>query len=180
MTFSRPVRKAMLAFHLTASVGWVGGVVGYLALSAAATISTDAETIRGAWIAMEILGWYALVPLAITAFLTGTLMAIGTPWGLLRHYWVVISLILTLIAVVVLVVHMPDVSATVDIARSGSDAQLIGLGGDTAHPAVGLVILLVVEVLNIYKPRGVTRYGQRRAATSRPNPTPSTNRDAKV
>lgn len=167
MTFSRPVRKAMLALHLTASVGWVGGVVGYLALSAAATTSADPETIRGAWIAMEITGWYALVPLAVASFLTGTLMAIGTPWGLLRHYWVVISLVLTLLAVVVLVLHMPDVSAMVDFARSSPEDQLIGLGGDTVHSAIGLVILLVVQVLNIYKPRGVTRYGQRRTATPR-------------
>lgn len=180
MTFSRPVRKAMLSLHLTASVGWVGGVVGYLALSTAATTSTDAATIRGAWIAMEIVGWYALVPLAVTSFLTGMLMAIGTSWGLLRHYWVIISLVLTLIAVVVLVVHMPEVSAIVDVARFSPDDQLASLGGDTAHAAIGLGILLVVQVLNIYKPRGVTRYGQRRTATLRPNRTPSTDPVAKV
>lgn len=170
----------MLAIHLTASVGWVGGVIGYLALSTAAATSTNPHIIRSAWIAMEILGWYALVPLAVAAFLTGIMMAIGTPWGLLRHYWVIISLVLTLIAVVVLIVHMLDVSSTADFARSSADDQLIGLGGDTAHPAIGLGILLVVQVLNIYKPPGVTRYGQRRKATRRPGQTPSTDPIAQV
>jgi hypothetical protein len=33
------------------------------------------------------------------------------------------------------------------------------LGGDGAHPATGMVVLLMVLGLNIYKPRGVTRYG---------------------
>jgi hypothetical protein len=36
--------------------------------------------------------------------------------------------------------------------------------GDLLHPALGLVVLLTVQVLNIYKPSGMTRYGRRRTA----------------
>lgn len=160
---SRGPRKAMLALHLTASVGWIGGVVAYLALGLAAVSAADDQTIRGAWIAMEVTGWYAIVPLAVASLLTGVVMALGTPWGLFRHYWVVISLVLTVIAVAVLLVHMPGVTATADVARTATGEELAALGGDLVHPAIGLVVLLVVHVLNIHKPRGLTRHGQRSA-----------------
>jgi len=49
-------------------------------------------------------------------------------------------------------------------AQGLDEADLDALGGDLAHPAIGLVVLLVVQVLNVYKPRGMTRYGCRRQA----------------
>lgn len=152
----------MLAVHLTVSVGWIGGVVAYLALGIAAINAGDDRTIRGAWIAMEILGWYVIVPLALASLGTGAVLALATRWGLFRHYWVIISLLLTVIAVAVLLLHMPDVTATAEVARAASGEGLAALGGDLAHPAIGLVVLLVIQVLNIYKPRGLTRYGHRR------------------
>lgn len=156
------VRKAALATHLTVSVGWIGTVVAYLALGIVAATSPDVQTIRGAWVAMEVTGWYVIVPLAIASLLTGLVMALGTRWGLFRHYWVLISFGLTVISTVVLIGHMPDVSTIADIARQADRAQLEDLGGDLGHPAVGLAVLLVVQVLNIYKPRGLTRYGHRK------------------
>src|SRR5207237_1416959 len=61
------VRKLALIVHLTCSVGWIGAVVAYLALGVAAVTSQDAQTVRGAWIAMEVTGWWAIVPLALAA-----------------------------------------------------------------------------------------------------------------
>lgn len=159
---SRRVRRAVLTLHLSVSVGWIGAVIAYLALGLAARLGSSELTIRGAWIAMELVGWYVIVPLAVASLTTGILMAAGTPWGLFNHYWVVISLVFTSIAVLVLVLHMPDVSAAANVARTASLAELQQLGSDLAHPAIGLVILVVVQVLNIYKPRGLTAYGQRR------------------
>lgn len=156
------VRKFVLAAHLVFSVGWIGTVVAYLALGVAAATSDDTQTVRGAWIAMELSGWYAIVPLALASLLTGVVMALGTKWGLFHHYWVLISLVLTVVAAVLLVLHMPTVSSQADIARAAEGARLDGLGGDLLHPGIGLVVLLVIQVLNVYKPRGVTPYGQRK------------------
>src|ERR671918_1018326 len=105
------LRKFVLTAHVTFSVGWLGGVVAYLALSVAAMTSQDAQTVRAAWIAMELTGWYAIVPLALASVLTGLVMALGTTWGLFRHYWVLFSLVLTILANVVLLLHMPTVTA---------------------------------------------------------------------
>lgn len=156
------LRKAALSLHLTVSVGWIGTVVAYLVLGVTAVNATDDATVRAAWVGMEVTGWYAIVPLAVASLVTGIVMALGTRWGLFRHYWVIISLVLTSIAVLVLILHMPTVSTTAAVARNASGPELDTLGGDLTHPAIGLVVLLTVQVLNLYKPRGLTRYGARR------------------
>jgi hypothetical protein len=155
-------RKFMLAVHLAFSVGWVGAVIAYLALGLTAVTTEDDHTIQAAWTAMEIVGWYVIVPLAIASLVTGVVMALGTKWGLFRHYWVVISFVLTVFATTVLLIHMPTVTATAEAAQHSEGAALDALGGDLEHPAIGLLILLVVQVLNIYKPPGLTRYGWRK------------------
>jgi hypothetical protein len=76
-------------------------------------------------------------------------MALGTKWGLFRHYWVLFSFLLNIFATVILLLHMPDVSALADVAQAAGDATLEGLGGDLIHPALGLVVLLVIQVLNV-------------------------------
>ena len=161
------LRKLTLASHLTVSVGWIGAVMAYLALGIAADTSTDAQTVRSAWVAMELTGWYVIVPLAVGSLVTGIVMALGTRWGLFRHYWVLFSLALTAFAVVVLILHMPTVSSLAGIAKHADDQRLASLGGDLTHPGIGLVVLLVVQALNIYKPRGLTAYGRRKHTNGR-------------
>jgi hypothetical protein len=161
------VRKFALSAHLTFSVGWIGAVVSYLALGVAAATSEDVQTVRAAWTAMELTGWYVIVPLALASLLTGLVMALGTKWGLFRHYWVLISFSLTVFATVVLLLHMPTVTVTADLAREAEGATLEGLGGDLGHPSIGLVVLLVIQALNMYKPAGMTRYGWRKQQEQR-------------
>src|SRR3977135_4350257 len=101
MIMTPGVRKFTLTVHLTCSVGWIGAVVAYLALGVAAVTSPETQTVRAAWTAMDVTGWGVIVPLAIAALLTGLVMSWGTQWGLFRHYWVVISLVLTILSTVV-------------------------------------------------------------------------------
>ena len=164
------VRRFALAAHLIFAVGWIGTVVAYLALGVAASASANADTVRAAWIAMELIGWYVIVPLAVASLLTGLVMAAGTDWGVFHHYWVVLSLVLTALATAVLILHMPTVSSTADVARRADGAHLQTLGGDLAHPAIGLVILLVIQVLNVYKPKGLTPFGVRKQREKRAVP----------
>jgi hypothetical protein len=161
MAMTPGVRKLVLAVHLSFSVGWIGAVVAYLALAVAAQASGEAATVRGAWIAMELVGWYAVVPLAMGSLVTGVVVALGTRWGLLRHWWVVFSLVLTTFSLVVLAMHMPTVSSIAEEVRLADAARLEALSGDLAHPGIGLGVLLAILVLNVYKPRGMTGYGRR-------------------
>jgi hypothetical protein len=156
------LRKFALTVHVICSVGWLGAVIAYLALGVSAVTSRDAQTVRAAWIAMELTGWFVIVPLALASLLTGLVQSLGTSWGLFRHYWVLITLVLTVFAIVILLLHMPTVSALAGMARAANDTNLSGLGGDLFHAGGGLLVLLVITVLNVYKPRGMTPYGWRK------------------
>ena len=153
------LRRLALSIHLTCSVGWIGGVLAYLGLGVAAVRGRSLETVRGAWIAMEVIGWYVLVPLAVGSVVTGLVMALGTKWGLFRHYWVLVAFVLTALATMVLLLHMPDVSAIVTALRTADGGEVKDYGGDLVHAGLALALLLVIQILNLYKPAGVTPTG---------------------
>jgi hypothetical protein len=164
MIMTPRLRKFTLAVHITLAVGWIGAVAGYIALDVAAATSQDAQTLRSAYLAMELIAWYVIVPLALASLLTGLVMSLGTRWGLFRHYWVLISLLLTIIATVVLLVETQTISYFADIAAdpTTSSADLRALGNTLFHSVGGTVVLVMILVLNVYKPRGMTRYGWRK------------------
>jgi hypothetical protein len=123
------------------------------------------ELVRGAYLAMEFTAWFVLVPLALASLLTGLVMSLGTPWGLFRHYWVLITLVLTVLTTVVLLLETQTISHLARVAASDADPR--GLPGTLLHSVGGLVVLLVITVLNVYKPRGLTRYGWRKQQEER-------------
>lgn len=161
MTFSPALRKFLLTMHVTVSVGWLGAIAAYIALNVPAVASTDPQTVRAAYLMMEPVALYGIVPLSLATLLTGIVQSLGTPWGLFRHYWVVVSLVLTLVATAVLIEHTSTVRALAEMARDPNVDMRNGRG-DLFHSIGGLIVLLVPLWLNMYKPRGLTRYGWRR------------------
>jgi hypothetical protein len=113
---------------------------------------------------MGLIAWYVIVPLALASLLTGLLMSLGSKWGLFRYYWVLISLLLTIFATVVLLVETQTIGhyAVVASDPATSGEELRTLGSTLVHSVGGTVVLLVILVLNVYKPRGMTRYGWRK------------------
>ncbi len=162
------LRNLALTAHISLAVGWIGAVAAYLVLVVAAMTIQGSQTLRAAWIAMELIGWYLIVPLAVASLLTGLVMSLGTPWGLFRHYWTLISLLLTSIATIVLLQHMQTVSFFARVAADASSPDLGGLRGalrgELLHAGFGLLVLLAIEALNVYKPKGMTTYGRRKAS----------------
>lgn len=163
---SAAVRRPLLVVHVICSTGWIGAAAAYLALGLAAQLDGQTATVRAAWIGMELIGWSVLVPLGCLSWSTGVALSLVTRWGLFRHYWVVFALALTTVALVVMILHMPGVTAAATVARTAEPAAVSRLGGDLLHPAVGMAVLVVVAVLNIYKPRGLTPYGLGRVRPS--------------
>src|ERR687887_134909 len=79
------LRKLALTAHVTSSVGWLGSVAGFLVLAITGVTSQDSEVVRAAYVAMELVAWYVIVPLSLASLLTGLVQALGTQWGLFRH-----------------------------------------------------------------------------------------------
>lgn len=162
MTLAPGLRKLALTAHVACSVGWIGAVVAYLALVVAALNRQDGQPLGGVWMALELIGWSVLVPLSLASLLTGLIQALGTEWGLFRHYWVVFKLGLTMLATIILLLHMPSVSHWAGVAAEPAGASVTGLLSERLHAGGGLLVLLAATILSVYKPRGVTPYGWRK------------------
>jgi hypothetical protein len=158
------VRKFALTAHVTSSVGWLGAVAAFLVLAVAGLTSQDLELVRAAYLAMELVGWFIIVPLSFASLLTGLVQALGTTWGLFKHWWVVIKLVLTILATIVLLVHMQPIGHLADVVAAATLAggELRGLRIQLiADAGAAVIVLLVTTTLSVYKPRGMTRYGWR-------------------
>lgn len=106
--------------------------------------------------------WFVLIPLAFASLLTGLVQSLGTTWGLFRHYWVLFKLLINVFASLVLL-YVETLGYLSTVATSSS-ADLGPLRGPTVliHSGGALLLLLVAATLSVYKPRGMTRFGQRR------------------
>lgn len=165
MTMTPRLRKAALSAHVASSVGSLGAVAGFLALAVAGLTSENAQMVRAAYLAMELTAWFVIVPLVFASLLTGLIQSLGTGWGLFRHYWVLVKLLLTVLVAIVLLLQMELISYLAGAAAETplSSADLRGLRRSPAiHAAGGLLVLLVPVALSLYKPRGLTRYGWRK------------------
>jgi hypothetical protein len=165
MTMPPRLRKLALTAHVTLSVGWLGAVVAYLALAIAGLTSQEAQLVRAAYLAMELIGWFVIVPCSLAALLTGLVQSLGTEWGVFRHYWILVKFLLTLGATTVLLLHMRTVSlmsgAAAETTLSSADFGVLRLQL-VVHAGGGLLVLLAATALSVYKPWGRTRYGRRK------------------
>ena len=109
--------------------------------------------------------------MAFASLLTGLVQALGTTWGLLRHYWVLFKLLITAFATIVLLLYMQTLGylARLALQTASSDLGVLRDPSPVLHAGVALLLLLVATTLSVYKPRGMTRYGQRKQQEERRN-----------
>jgi hypothetical protein len=159
------LRKFMLTVHIASSVGLLGAVAVFLVLAVIGLTSEDGEMVRAAYVAMGVTAWVVIVPLAFASLLIGIVESLGTRWGLFRHYWILAKLVLTALVVVVLLVQMRGINTVAGVAAattlSSADLREVRLSF-VLHAGGGLLVLLLPLGLSVYKPRGRTRYGQRK------------------
>lgn len=161
--------KLVLTTHIATSVGWLGAVAAFLVLNIAGLTSRNPEVARGAYLAMNLIGLYIIVPLSLAALATGLIQSLGSQWGLLRYYWILTKFLLTLLATYALLMHQFSAVARAAKLVSGAaagtlpGAKLRSIGTELLGDVGGAVlVLLVVTTLSVYKPWGLTRYGRRR------------------
>src|SRR5262245_6851716 len=100
MTMTPGIRRLTLTAHVVSSVGWLGAVAVFLALSVAGLASNDAQMARASYQVMEMITWFVIVPLCLASVLTGFASSLGTTLGLFRHYWIVVKLVITIPATI--------------------------------------------------------------------------------
>jgi hypothetical protein len=167
------LRSLVLTAHIASSVGLLGAVATFLVLAFAGLTSHAGPTVQASYLAMELITEFVAVPLCIAALLTGVASSLASPWGLFRHYWVLVKLLLTLVSTVVLLMHVRSIDYLADAAAQTalSDTDLRGMRFQLVIASgAALLVLLVATILSVYKPRGVTRYGWRKQHEQRAVP----------
>lgn len=160
----RWLRKFVLTAHITFAVGWLGAVAGFLALAIIGLNSQDLQNVRAAYLAMDWITRFVIVPLSFAPLITGPILSLGTPWGLFRHYWILAKLLITVLSTLILLIHMQPIRYLADAAAknalSAADHS-IQLQMVVASSAA-LLALIVANILAVFKPKGMTRYGWRK------------------
>ena len=154
------IRKLGLTVHIIVSVGWVGAVAAFLLLSIGALTGDEAAS-RAAYLAMNVVGRGVLLPLSVGALASGIAQSLVTKWGLFKHYWVLVKLVLTVFATGALFLH--QFTAVAEAARLASGAvttfpmlPLRQLGLQLrADAGAALLVLLTVTAIAVYKPWGL-------------------------
>ncbi len=118
-----------------------------------------------AYLAMDLTGWFVIVPLTFASLLSGLAQGLGTPWGLFRHYWILMKLVITGLCSLLLLMHMRPTGRL-----ANAPLEMLLSSGDLRHlriqlavdASLALLALLVTVMLAVYKPQGMTSYGARK------------------
>ena len=141
------VRRAVLTAHIIASVGLLGDCAALLAINVRAATTGDPELAASSY---ELLDMFSLVfgiPLSMAALVTGLVLGFGTKWGVLRHRWVTIKLLVILSVILVGALVIGPANAAMLDGRGGAEPILI------AASAYDVLALSLATGLSVYKPR---------------------------
>jgi len=155
--FGRRTRNIVLTIHIVVSVGLLGDSAGFLAVAIRRSMSDDPSFAEAS---LDLLGTFALffgIPLSFLALLTGVALGLGTPWGVFRHPWVVIKLVLIVTVIVVGATILRPVLT--DEGNPGSGPLIAGAAYD-------VTALAAATTLAVFKPGRARRRAPAEAATT--------------
>jgi hypothetical protein len=144
-------RKAVLTTHVVTAVGWLGVDLVQLTLGIAGLAGTDAAVIYPAF---GLIGTVLFLPLSFLVWLVGIVNALYTPWGLLKHWWVVTKLaVVTLMLGLVVFALYPNLADAWTLGAATPHQTRLNL---VVAPSVSTSLLIFATVLSTYKPWGRT------------------------
>jgi hypothetical protein len=108
---------------------------------------------------------------------TGIAISLGTPWGLFRHYWVVLKLLITAFSTVILMIYMGTFRQMAGMAADPVvELGLVRNPSPVVHAILALILLVIATVLGVYKPFGMTAYARRTQLEPRQALSPAASR----
>ena len=141
---------------MVVSLGWMGAGAANVVLAVTA-LTVPRETARICYQLIDRIDAVLVIPAAFGALLSGVLLGLLTPWGLARHWWVLVKLVLT-VAVIVFSTLGVGVWVLESIEEPGPAAWPLVWGG-----AANLAAFLLMTWASIGKPWGTTPWTRRPA-----------------
>jgi hypothetical protein len=161
VTLATPWRKLLLMLHIITSVSVLGMDLVLLTLGVASLGGAESRT---AYPAAHLVSVWLVAPLAVLALGSGLLLALLTPWGVLRYWWVVIKLAITAILTGVVLFVLAPRLGVLALAVSGPAPRELAFAERiplVVAPAVASTLLIVNVALAIFKPGWRTGLGRR-------------------
>jgi hypothetical protein len=163
---SRKGRKALVCLHVAVSVSWLGITLCLLALALTAMATDDADTVRAAYRAMKVIGDTLVLPVSLTALLSGLWLALATSWRLFTWRWVTVKFWLTLAAAGASIFALRtrlDEAAHVAAVHPVGTVAAMHLGflryNMVIIPSVATCVYLANVVISVAKPWGRRKAG---------------------
>ncbi|MGP3926134.1 2Fe-2S iron-sulfur cluster-binding protein [Streptomyces sp. 8N616] len=159
----RRARKVWLMLHIGFSVSWLGLSLAMAVMSVVGLTADDHGTRRTAYDIMHLFDLTLVIPSMALALITGVVVSVGTPWGLIRHWWVLLKFVIAL--------SLPLFAAFFE-HKWIKELQALEPSQEPGGTGLALVVCLVVFTvllwtavfLSVFKPGGRTRWGRRAAA----------------
>jgi hypothetical protein len=152
-------RKAVLVLHAITGIGWMGVDIAVFVLLMTARTTDDPALVVSGFTAIRMIVPIAVPPLSLGILVTGLILGLGTRWGLVRYWWVLIKLLLSLVMTVLVFVSLvPAVNsiAVLSTTATSADAVRASLGALPTQlmfpPIVSFLMLGVAAILSIFKP----------------------------
>jgi hypothetical protein len=153
----RAHRRAALGVHLWSGGAWIGMdlVLGILVVTA---LTTDDVALRAVCLqAFELFAIWPLTLVGLLCLVSGVLLGLGTPYGLLRYWWVAVKLAINLVLSTLVIVLLGP-----GMRRAGEQGRELAAGGAVSTdvsslvmpPTVTIVALTVAVWLSVVKPWG--------------------------
>lgn len=155
----RRTRKIWLTLHVGVSVGWLGLALAMMALALAGAVG--GRSVRhGAYEFMHLFDLAVIIPSVILTITSGLAVSLGTPWGLVRHRWVLLKFVISLIIPITAMMQSTWIRQLEERTRSPA-GQPGRLGLALVITAICyLVLLWTAVILSIHKPGGKTGWGR--------------------
>ncbi|MFP5021512.1 DUF2269 family protein [Pseudonocardia phyllosphaerae] len=165
----KKTRQWLVFAHVAVSVGWMGAGAANVVLASAA-LAADPVTAAAAYRFVDVIDWWLVIPAAFASLVTGIVVAVASPWGLARYWWVLTKLVLTIVVIV---------WSTFGVGVWVEQSIAAYAGGDTASPVgtalvigagTNLAAFLFMTWASVATPWGRTPWAPAKRRTGKPRP----------
>ncbi|PFH92690.1 hypothetical protein [Bacillus sp. AFS088145] len=94
-------KNILVSVHVLAVCAWFGGTLSLIILGLYLKNAQNSEQLIYTLSSMHIIDENLLKYPALATLVTGILLSVWTQWGLVKHYWVVIKLVLTVLIILI-------------------------------------------------------------------------------
>ncbi|MCF7551469.1 hypothetical protein [Pseudonocardia sp. WMMC193] len=153
----RAARSTLLVVHLVAIAAWIGLDVALGLLVLVPMAAPEWTTV--CYQVLPLLFWPLLTAGMLSA-LSGVALGLVTRWGLVRHWWVAIKLVINLVLIVLVALLLgPGLDAAGEFGRALAAGEVPAVEVPRLYmpPIVSTTALVVATVLSVVKPKGRLR-----------------------